>query len=233
MTFLRNHDELTLEMVTPEVRNWMWEQYAPEARMRLNMGIRRRQLPLLDGDKRRWFLLNAMFLSLPGAPIIYYGDEIGMGDNIWLADRNGVRTPMQWSNEKNGGFSAAEKTYLPVIDDEIYGYQRVNVAAQEEDADSILNWTRFLIGTRQSQPPLRSGDFGWVETDNTAVLAFRRTAETSEIVCLFNLTDTGQEIETDLKGNMVDLLARRQAVERRGTTLNLQPFAAHWLRAAG
>ncbi len=232
MTFLRNHDELTLEMVTPEVRNWMWEQYAPEARMRLNLGIRRRQLPLLDGDKRRWFLLNAMFLSLPGAPIIYYGDEIGMGDNIWLADRNGVRTPMQWSNEKNGGFSTADKTYLPVIDDETYGYQRVNVAAQEKDADSILAWTRFLIGTRQGQAPLRSGEFEWVETDNTAVMAFRRRADLSEIVCLFNLTDTPQGIETDLKGNWVDLLARRQTVERRGAVLNLQPFAAHWLCTA-
>ncbi len=123
MTFLRNHDELTLEMVTPEVRDWMWQQYAPDPRMRLNLGIRRRQLPLLDGDKSKWFLLNAMFLSLPGAPIIYYGDEIGMGDNIWLHDRNGVRTPMQWTAEKNGGFSTAEKTYLPLINDETYGYR--------------------------------------------------------------------------------------------------------------
>ena len=114
MTFLRNHDELTLEMVTPEEREWMWQQYAPDPRMKLNMGIRRRQAPLLDNDKRKWFLLNALFLSLPGTPIIYYGDEIGMGDNIWLPDRHGCRTPMQWDASQNAGFSAAEETYLPV-----------------------------------------------------------------------------------------------------------------------
>jgi maltose alpha-D-glucosyltransferase/alpha-amylase len=232
MTFLRNHDELTLEMVTPQVRNWMWEQYAPEARMRQNLGIRRRLMPLLDGDKDRWFLLNAMFLSLPGAPIIYYGDEIGMGDNIWLPDRNGVRTPMQWTNKKNGGFSSADKTYLPLIEDETYGYQRLNVAAQEEDPESILTWTRFLIHTRQNQPSLRAGDFEWVETDNTAVMAFKRTVDTSEIVCLFNLTGIDQEIEIDLASEWVDLLAHKQTIERRATTLLLQPFGAHWLRAA-
>ncbi|NCF65502.1 MAG: maltose alpha-D-glucosyltransferase [Chloroflexi bacterium] len=232
MTFLRNHDELTLEMVTEEVRQWMWDAYAPEPRMRLNLGIRRRQYPLLEGDKRRWFILNAMFLSLPGAPIIYYGDEIGMGDNIWLPDRNGVRTPMQWSAEKNGGFSTAEKTYLPVIDDDTYGYQRVNVAAQEGDPDSILASTRFLIRTRQSQPALRSGEFEWEETGSTAVMAFRRVEGASEILCLFNLADSTKEIEADIRPDMVDLLARKQTVRRGGSTVILEPFAAHWFRAA-
>jgi maltose alpha-D-glucosyltransferase/alpha-amylase len=173
-----------------------------------------------------------MFLSLPGAPIIYYGDEIGMGDNIWLPDRNGVRTPMQWSAEKNGGFSTAEKTYLPVIDDDTYGYQRVNVAAQEGDPDSILASTRFLIRTRQSQPALRSGEFEWEETGSTAVMAFRRVEGASEILCLFNLADSTKEIEADIRPDMVDLLARKQTVRRGGSTVILEPFAAHWFRAA-
>src|SRR5690606_26680066 len=137
-TFLRNHDELTQAMATPEERQWMCEQYAPEPRMRLNLGIRRRLVPLLDGDRREWLRLHALLFSLPGTPIVYYGDEIGMGDNIWLDDRHGVRTPMQWSGEKNAGFSDAEETYLPVIDDEIYGYEKVNVALQEKDPNSYL-----------------------------------------------------------------------------------------------
>ena len=229
MTFLRNHDELTLEMVTPEVRNWMWEQYAPETRMRLNLGIRRRQLPLLEGDKRKWFLLNGMFLSLPGAPIIYYGDEIGMGDNIWLADRNGVRTPMQWSSKKNGGFSPANETYLPVIDDEVYGYERVNVAAQEKDPDSILNWTRFLIGARQSQAALRGGDFDWVETGNTETMAFTRSEGESDVLCLFNLSDRPQTARIELDCDRVDLLTREGTVVAAGALFSLKPLAAHWL----
>ncbi len=169
LTFLRNHDELTLEMVTPEERQWMWEQYAPEPRMRLNLGIRRRQAPLLDNDSRRWRLLNALFLSLPGAPIVYYGDEIGMGDNIWLPDRHGVRTPMQWSAEDNAGFSDADITYYPVIDSGPFDYAHVNVAAQEDDPDSYLNLTRFLIHTRQSHAALRNGRLTWVETGDPAV----------------------------------------------------------------
>lgn len=230
MTFLRNHDELTLEMVTPEERQWMWAQYAPEPRMRLNLGIRRRQLPLLDNEKQRWWLLNAMFLSLPGAPIIYYGDEIGMGDNIWLDDRDGVRTPMQWSDAKNAGFSAADETYLPVIDDAEFGYERVNVASQENDPDSILSLTRFLIGTRQSLPPLRAGEMSWVETGHTSVLAFRRTAGDEEVLCLFNLTAERQPLGFALEMDMMDMLARERTVLRPAETLSLEPFAAHWLR---
>lgn len=230
MTFLRNHDELTLEMVTPEVRQWMWEKYAPEPRMRLNLGIRRRQLPLLDGDKRRWFVLNAMFLSLPGAPIIYYGDEIGMGDNIWLPDRNGVRTPMQWTAEKNAGFSSADETYVPVIDDDEYGYKKVNVAAQEDDPDSFLNLTRFLIRTRQGESALRSGELHWVETDNTAVLAYMRSAGDDEVLCVFNLTDETQPLGFTLESDMRDLLSRDEAVLSAGTSVTLGPFAAHWLK---
>ena len=174
MTFLRNHDELTLEMVTPEERQWMWANYAAEPRARLNLGIRRRLLPLLEGDKRRWLALNALFLSLLGTPIVYYGDEIGMGDNIWLDDRDGVRTPMQWAAAPHAGFTTGDKTYLPVIEQAPYDYRQVNVAAQENDPDSYLAWMRFLVAARQSQPSLRSGAREWVETGDVAVLAYWR-----------------------------------------------------------
>jgi maltose alpha-D-glucosyltransferase/alpha-amylase len=222
MTFLRNHDELTLEMVTPEVRQWMWEQYAPEPRMRLNMGIRRRLLPLLDYDQRKWFLLHALFLSLPGTPIIYYGDEIGMGENIWLPDRHGVRTPMQWNGRKHAGFSDADKTYFPVHDE----YPLVNVAVQESDPASYLNQMRFLLRVRQSQPALRRGEMAWVETGNTAVLGYRRfLPDKSEgLFCLFNLSDQPQMFT--LQRERQDLLADDGNV--LSGELLLQPYAAHW-----
>ena len=232
MTFLRNHDELTLEMVTPEERQWMWEQYAPEPRMRLNLGIRRRLMPLLDNDRRRWLALNALFLSLPGTPILYYGDEIGMGDNIWLPDRHGCRTPMQWSAERHAGFSQAEQTYQPVIDQPPYDYRTRNVAAQESDPDSYLNLTRFLIATRQAQPALRAGALAWVETDDDAVLAFRRTTEGAPpVLCLFNLSD-GVQPGLALPTAMRDLLSREGQVYPAGRPIQLAPFAAHWLVAA-
>src|SRR5690606_21387780 len=141
-TFLRNHDELTLEMVTSEERDYMWREYARDPRMKLNLGIRRRLAPLLDNSRRRIELMNALLFSLPGSPIIYYGDEIGMGDNIYLGDRNGVRTPMQWSFDRNAGFSRAEtaRLYAPVITDPPYGYATINVEAQEKVPSSLLNW---------------------------------------------------------------------------------------------
>jgi maltose alpha-D-glucosyltransferase/alpha-amylase len=222
MTFLRNHDELTLEMVTPAVRQWMWEQYAPEPRMRQNLGIRRRLAPLLDNDKRRWFLLHAIFLSLPGTPILYYGDEIGMGDNIWLPDRHGLRTPMQWDASLNGGFSEAAETYLPVNED----YVRVNVAAQEADPGSYLHLTRFLLKTRQNQPALKHGEFAFVETGDTAVLAYRRYVEGEGILCLFNLSEEPRTFA--LHWERLDLLSGDQGA-LSGEIL-LRPFAAHWLR---
>ena len=231
MTFLRNHDELTLEMVTPEVREWMWAQYAPEPRMRQNLGIRRRLAPLLDNDKRKWFLLQALFLSLPGAPIIYYGDEIGMGDNIWLPDRHGCRTPMQWSAEPNSGFSTALQTYMPVNDDPDFGYQKVNVAAQEKDADSYLQLIRHLLARRQGQTALRRGEFAFVETTNTAVLAFCRSWQEEQILCLFNFTDQSQNWTLPqpwaesgrLEG---DLLSRFSPPDLQRP---LPPYAAYWL----
>lgn len=228
MTFLRNHDELTLEMVTPEVRQWMWEQYAPEPRMRLNLGIRRRLAPLLDNDKRKWLLLHALFLSLPGAPIIYYGDEIGMGDNIWLEDRNGVRTPMQWTAEKNGGFSTADKTYLPVIDDDVYGYQHLNVAAQKGDPQSHLSLLKAMLETRQSQPSLRTGMFAWIETDNPAVMAFQRFNGEEKVICIYNLASEPQQIALEFKEPMVNLLADHAQFDH-GARKTLPPFAAYWL----
>ncbi len=226
MTFLRNHDELTLEMVTPEVRQWMWEQYAPEPRMRLNLGIRRRLAPLLDRDKRKWFLLNAMFLSLPGAPIIYYGDEIGMGDNIWLEDRHGCRTPMQWDDTVNAGFSSHLETYQPVLAE----YPQVNVAAQEDETDSYLNLTRFLIRMRQGQAALRRGEMAWVETGSTAVLAFTRHFENETVLCLFNLSDQPQPTAVTLpnfSSPALDLL-HPEAKPVTELNLELQPRAAHW-----
>ena len=161
-TFLRCHDELTLEMVTSEERQFMWDFYAPEPRMRLNLGIRRRLAPLLGNDRSRIELANSLLFTLTGSPVIYYGDEIGMGDNIWLEDRDGVRTPMQWADAPNGGFSSAEPSALqdPVIDDEIFGYHRVNVEAQRNDPGSLLNRMREMIRVRKMHPAFGRGDLG-------------------------------------------------------------------------
>ncbi|MGD8856957.1 MAG: maltose alpha-D-glucosyltransferase [Chloroflexota bacterium] len=240
LTFLRNHDELTLEMVTPEERQWMWEQYAPEPRMRQNLGIRRRLAPLLDGDKRRWLLLNALLLSLPGTPIIYYGDEIGMGDNIWLRDRHGCRTPMQWDDSKNGGFSTADETYLPVNSDDTYGYQRVNVAAEEKDLESRLWATRFLLEARRQHPALHSRRMDALQVDNPAILAFWRIAESENgeerLLCVYNLSNQQQSIALDLaeeRGHsLIDLLANDQRViiTEWPVVINLGAHSSHWYR---
>jgi maltose alpha-D-glucosyltransferase/alpha-amylase len=232
MTFLRNHDELTLEMVTPEERQWMWKEYAPEPRMKLNLGIRCRLAPLLDNDRQRWILINALFLSLSGTPIVYYGDEIGMGDNIWLPDRHGVRTPMQWSAAPNAGFSTAAQTYLPVIDDPVFGYRAVNVEAQENDSGSYLAWTRHLIGARRERPALRGGAMSWVETGDAAVLAFARSEGKDDVLCVFNLSDAPRSLGFPLPHDRVDVLARAGSRYGRGTIPVLEPYAALWLRAA-
>jgi maltose alpha-D-glucosyltransferase/alpha-amylase len=229
MTFLRNHDELTLEMVTPEEREWMWQQYAADPRAKLNLGIRRRLAPLLDNDKRRWLALNALFLSLPGTPILYYGDEIGMGDNLDLPDRYGVRTPMQWSAEKNAGFSTADETYLPVIDDETYGYRRLNVAAQEADPDSYLNWTRYLLRARQEQPALRAGSLSWVETGDVSVLAYRRAEGNNSVLCVYNLTGDARGAGIVPATYQVDLLSRTGRAYAAETDIQLAPYEALWL----
>ncbi len=196
--FLRNHDELTLEMVSEEEREFMWSYYAPDPRMRLNLGIRRRLAPLLDNDRRKIELLNSLLFTLPGSPIIYYGDEIGMGDNISLPDRNGVRTPMQWSAGKNAGFSEADELYAPVNDDEVYGYRKVNVDAQRDDPGSLLNWTRHIIRVRKSLPALARGTIRLVDVGDEAVLAFWREVADQKVLTLHNLADSEREVSLDL-----------------------------------
>ena len=236
--FLRNHDELTLEMVTEDERQYMWEQYAPEPRMRLNLGIRRRLAPLLDNDRRRIELLNALLFAMPGSPIIYYGDEIGMGDNIWLSDRNGVRTPMQWTDGPNAGFSnaATDALYAPVIDDETYGFQRVNVAAQQADPDSLLNWTKHLIQVRKAYSLFGRGDFRFLLPENEAVLAYLRTYRGEVVLAIGNLADSAQTAMWDLSeyagAAPVDLLSREQFVPITAEpyALTLQPFEYRWLK---
>ncbi|MGC2024293.1 alpha-glucosidase C-terminal domain-containing protein, partial [Bradyrhizobium sp.] len=202
--FLRNHDELTLEMVTDAERDYLWETYATDRRARLNLGIRRRLAPLLERDPRLIELMNGLLLSMPGTPVIYYGDEIGMGDNIYLGDRDGVRTPMQWSLDRNGGFSRADpaRLVLPPIMDAIYGYQAVNVEAQASNPHSILNWTRRMLAVRQRHRAFGRGRIRILHPGNRKILAFLREfeAEGAEetILCVSNLSRTAQAVELDL-----------------------------------
>ena len=210
--FLRNHDELTLEMVTEDERQELWSDYAPEPRMRCNLGIRRRLAPLVDNDPTVLRLLNALMFSLPGSPIVYYGDEIGMGDNIRLFDRNGVRTPMQWNAEPNAGFSAGttEQLYLPLIDDEVFTYRQVNVAAQENDPTSLLRWMRDVIAVRKRHPVFGRGTTTFLTDSNLRVLSFERTGQGERIVCLFNFSSAAQVVELPGEtGSSVDLLSGR------------------------
>ena len=199
-TFLRNHDELTLEMVTDEERELMWQAYAPDRRARLNMGIRRRLAPLLGNDRRRIELMFALLLSLTGTPVLYYGDELGMGDNIFLADRDGVRTPMQWSNDRNAGFSSAnpQSLYLPVIIDPEYHYETVNAEAQHANPNSLLWWIRNMLHLRRRHPVFGRGTFRWLEPFNPHVLAFLREYEEETILVVANLTADAQYVELDL-----------------------------------
>jgi maltose alpha-D-glucosyltransferase/alpha-amylase len=198
--FLRNHDELTLEMVTDEERDYMYKEYAKDASMKINLGIRRRLAPLLDNSRRRIELLNALLLSLPGSPIIYYGDEIGMGDNIYLGDRNGVRTPFQWSIDRNAGFSRADsaRLYAPIITDPVYGYMSVNVEAQQRSSSSLLNWMRLIINIRKRHAVFGRGDITFLYPDNTAVLAYVRSLEDMHVLCVNNLSRYSQPAELDL-----------------------------------
>jgi maltose alpha-D-glucosyltransferase/alpha-amylase len=198
--FLRNHDELTLEMVTDAERDYLWSTYASDPRARVNVGIRRRLAPLMDNDRRKIELMNSLLLSLPGTPIIYYGDEIGMGDNIYLGDRNGVRTPMQWTPDRNGGFSRCDpaKLYLPPIMDPIYGYQAVNVEAQSRSISSLLSWTKRLIAVRRSTPVFGRGTLHFIRPANRAVIAYLREYNNEIILCVANLSRSAQAAELDL-----------------------------------
>ena len=174
--FLRNHDELTLEMVSDEERDYMYSEYATDPRMKLNLGIRRRLFPLLDNDEGKAELFHAMLFSMPGSPVMYYGDEIGMGDNIYLGDRDGVRTPMQWSPDRNAGFSTADfaQLFLPPLMDPVYGYQAVNVEAQRRDPSSFLHWLRRMLDVRKQHPVLAIGEFEMLHAQNPSVLAYLR-----------------------------------------------------------
>jgi maltose alpha-D-glucosyltransferase/alpha-amylase len=200
MLFLRNHDELTLEMVTDDERDYMHAEYAKDPRMLANMGIARRLAPLLENSRPQLELLSSLLMTLPGVPILYYGDEIGMGDNTYLGDRDAVRTPMQWSPDRNGGFSSAvpEALHLPVVQDPVYGYAAVNVESQQRQESSLLSWTRRLISVRNSHPALALGDLLEVHTDNPSVFAYLRRHEAQVVLCVHNLSRFAQPVSMSL-----------------------------------
>ena len=236
--FLRNHDELTLEMVTDVERDYMYDLYAGDKAMRLNLGIRRRLAPLLDNDRRRIELMTGMLMSLPGTPILYYGDEIGMGDNIYLGDRNGVRTPMQWSGGWNGGFSAAdpESLYLPPILNPVYGYQAVNVLSQKRTPHSLLSWMKHIIGLRRSSSVFGSGSIEFLYPANHRVLAYVRQLGKETILVVNNLSSAAQAVELDLrryKGNILIEMFGRNIFPRIGDLpylLTMGPYQFFWFR---
>jgi len=235
--FLRNHDELTLEMVTEEERQWLWSEYAPLPRMRLNLGIRRRLAPLLDNDHRKILLANALLYSLPGTPIIYYGDEIGMGDNIWLPDRNGVRTPMQWNDRENAGFSKASKDALfaPVIDEGAYTYKKINVASAIQNPDSLIFSMRHLIQVRRNHPVFSFGDYEFLLKDQKECLVLMRNREKNHILCAMNLTGRTQSICVDLSSydgkSLFDLIKKKThaQIDSDPITITLKPYGYFWL----
>jgi maltose alpha-D-glucosyltransferase/alpha-amylase len=236
--FLRNHDELTLEMVTDVERAYMWDEFAREPEARINLGIKRRLAPLLDGDRRRIELMNGLLMSLPGSPFLYYGDEIGMGDNVYLGDRNSVRTPMQWNGGWNAGFSTAdpERLWLPLVSNPVYGYQAVNVEAQQRNPSSLLNWMRRLIQVRRSTRVFGRGDIAFLKPDNHRVLAYVRSLGRERVLCVANLASTAQAAELDLAS-----LAGAIPIEMFGGSvfprigrdpyiLTLGPYTFYWFR---
>jgi maltose alpha-D-glucosyltransferase/alpha-amylase len=236
--FLRNHDELTLEMVTDIERDYMYDIYAGDKAMRLNLGIRRRLAPLLDNDRRRIELMNGMLMSLPGTPIIYYGDEIGMGDNIYLGDRNGVRTPMQWSGGWNGGFSAAdpERLYSPSILNPVYGFQAVNVLSQKRTSHSLLSWMQHILGIRRSSPVFGSGSIEFLYPANHRILAYVRKLGKEAILIVNNLSSAAQSVELDMrryKGHILIEMFGRNIFPRIGDLpylLTMGPYQFYWFR---
>jgi len=235
-TFLRNHDELTLEMVTLEERHYMWDEYAPLARMRSNLGIRRRLAPLLDNQRSQIELLNALMLSLPGSPCIYYGDEIGMGDNIWLRDRNGVRTPMQWSSDRNAGFSVAGQLWAPVVNDPVFGYYHVNVYDQERMPGSLLNWTRRILAVRKQHVAFGRGTLEFVLPEEKEVLAYVRSWEEDTILVVVNLSPQYRQTALDISSwagsTATDLFFGTDfpEVSAEPYQLTLPPHGYYWLQ---
>ena len=236
--FLRNHDELTLEMVTDLERDYMYDTYAESKTMRLNLGIRRRLAPLLSNDRRRIELMNGMLLSLPGTPIIYYGDEIGMGDNINLGDRNGVRTPMQWNGGVNAGFSAApqERLYAPLIQDPVYGYPAVNVLSQKASEHSLLNWMKSIINVRASTAVFGRGSIEFLYPANHRILAYVRRLDKEAVLVVNNLSSSAQAVELDLrayKGSIPIEMFGRNMFPRVGDLpylLTLGAYQFYWFR---
>jgi maltose alpha-D-glucosyltransferase/alpha-amylase len=236
--FLRNHDELTLEMVTDEERDYMYAEYAKDPRMKLNLGIRRRLAPLLDGGRDEMELMTAILFSLPGSPVLYYGDEIAMGDNVFLGDRDGVRTPMQWTGDRNGGFSRADfaRLYAPPLMDPVYGFQAVNVEAQLRISTSLLRWLRRIIALRKEHPVFGFGTYEPIETTNKRVFAHLRRFEDDLVLCVHNLARSAQAVELDLSA-----YAGRHPIEMFGNSrfprigelpylLTLAPRGFYWFQ---
>jgi len=227
-TFLRNHDELTLEMVTPEERNWMWKEYAPEPRMKLNLGIRRRLSPLLDNDRRKIELANSLLFTLPGSPIIYYGDEIGMGDNLDLFDRNGVRTPMQWDDSPNAGFTTG-KPFTELVKGE-RSYQHINVASQISDKDSLFHSISRMVNIRKQHHTFGRGNMEWVIADNSSLAMYTRTYQDDILLIINNLSDSTQTVSLPAEhhADYVDLISN--TTYQINSSLTLQPYAHLWLK---
>ncbi len=238
--FLRNHDELTLEMVTDEERDYMYSEYAKDPRMKINVGIRRRLAPLLDNGRDDMELLTAILFSLPGSPVLYYGDEIAMGDNVFLGDRDGVRTPMQWSSDRNGGFSRADfaQLYAPPLMDPVYGYQAVNVEAELRTATSLLRWVHRFIALRKEHPVFGFGTYEPIESSNRRIFAHIRRFEDDLVLCVHNLARSAQAVELDLseyEGRYPVELFGRSRFPRIGELpylLTLAPRGFYWFELA-
>ncbi|MGH6823680.1 MAG: alpha-glucosidase C-terminal domain-containing protein, partial [Methylocella sp.] len=236
--FLRNHDEMTLAMVTSKERDYLWSFYASDPRARLNLGIRRRLAPLLEKDRRKIELLNSLLFSMPGTPVLYYGDEIGMGDNIYLGDRDSVRTPMQWSPDRNGGFGRADpaKLFLPAIQDPVYGFSAVNVEAQLASPSSLLTWMRRMIAVRRSHLSFGRGTLRFLHPSNRKVLPYLREFEGERILCVANVSRAPQAVELDLadfKGMVpIELTAGSAfpAIDSRSYLLTLPAYGFFWFR---
>jgi len=234
--FLRNHDELTLEMVTDEERDYMYTEYAKDPRMRRNIGIARRLAPLLDNGRRQVELLYSLLFSLPGSPVLYYGDEVGMGDNIYLGDRDGVRTPMQWTGDRNAGFSRADPAalYLPLLMDPVYGFQAINVEAQQRVPTSLLQWVRRMLHVRKQHPVFGIGDYEPLYPDNRRVLGFVRTLDDDVIIVVANLSRYAQPVQLDLArwaGMVPEEMFGRvpfPQIDRTPYALALGPHGFYW-----
>ncbi len=234
--FLRCHDELTLEMVTPEERQFMWNYYAPQPRMRLNLGIRRRLAPLMNNDQRKIRLLHAILLAFIGSPVLYYGDEIGMGDNIDLEDRDGVRTPMQWDDSENAGFSTApaEIIQIPVIDNSDYGYKRVNVVQAKADPNSLFNWLKNAIEIRKQHPVFGEGSFRMCSPSQPSILAWIRESKEERILAVVNLSPDPQIVDLKQPGMEVSqitpILSSEDSITVTADILQLEGFGYGWYK---